>query len=439
MLFENIDSIFYSWIRGGMLLLLFYHFIFYIKHKEEVYKYYSVYLLGVFIFLMKDVFTSASIRNAYEYIIFPIQFISFSFYIHFTRNLLNTHKEYPKWDKLSVKVSKILFITAVILIWIQFFWGYEIQKKVLSYLAPVLTIILVGGLAYVEIIKTKQGMYSLIGTVLLLIGANITALKMINGNSFLFDLKVHNMFYFYVGLVIQTIIYAFLLADVLKKIEVEKTKAELSLVKKSSQLYELRMIAFKNQMNPHFLFNSLNSINNFVIQNRKEQASNYIVKFSRLIRKVLQTTDKIFVTLEEEIKIAELYIKIEQVRLRNSFTYSICLDDTVEASEIAVPPLYMQPFIENAIWHGLQYNKNNGNLKISIIDKGDFIYTEIIDNGLGINMSKQNHKSYGLNIVKNRLQLIYGEENINIVIEDLSNLKQGNGTKVSMLFPKNKE
>lgn len=438
----DINSFFYSWIRGGIFLLLLYHFVFYLKHREEVYKYYSVYLLGVFIFLIKDVFNNSFVNSLYEYLIFSIQFIAFYFYIHFTRKLLNTEKDYPKWDKASIKVSKILLVTALLLILIQAFWGYEVQKTILLYGSPFLSILLIGILAYVEIIYSKEGIYSLLGSIVVLIAINITVLKIIKGDGFLFDIKVHNMFYYFIGILIQTIIYAFLLADVLKNIEEDKSKIELNLFKKSSQLYELKMTAFKNQMNPHFLFNSLNSINNFVLQNKKEEASNYITKFSNLIRKVLQTTENKFIDLEEELRIAELYLKIEQMRLRNSFIYKINIDEYLIKEKIRVVPLFMQPFLENAIWHGLSLSKDNNQIIINIKEENNFIYTEIIDNGVGINASynqKKNleRKSYGIKTIKNRMELIYKKENFKIGIEDLSQKKKEKGTKVSISFPKN--
>ncbi|CAM1371374.1 conserved membrane hypothetical protein [Tenacibaculum sediminilitoris] len=441
---SDINSLFYSWIRGGVLLLLLYHFVFYLKNKEEVYKYYSIYLLGVFFFLIKGVFVNDFMNRVYEYLVFSIQFIAFSFYIHFARKLFNTKKDYPKWNKTAKKVGKILILIAFLLAVIQFFWGYEVQKKVLLYGAPLLSVVFVGGLAYVEVIKTKEGVYSLLGSVLLIIGANITAIKIIKGERFLIDIDVHHMFYFFIGILIQTIIYAFLLADVLKKIEVEKSRIELNLFKKSSQLYELKMTAFKNKMNPHFLFNSLNSINNFILQNKKEEASAYITKFSSLIRKVLQTTEKVYISLEEELKIAELYINIELARLRNSFTYEIIIDKDIEVELVKVVPLYLQPFIENAIWHGLSLQKGDKKLQIKVKKKDGFIVTKVIDNGVGFTESlnqKKNRgiqrKSFGIDTVKNRLDLIYSPRNVSIKINGV-NYEETNGTEVTIVFPNEK-
>ena len=252
------------------------------------------------------------------------------------------------------------------------------------------------------------------------------------------------MFYFFAGILVQTVVYAFLLADVLKKIEVEKSRVEFNLYKKSSQLYQLKMTAFKNKMNPHFLFNSLNSINNFVLQNKQEEASVFISKFSSLIRKVLQTTEKVHISLAEELMISELYINIELARLRNNFSYQINIDNSIDTEKINVVPLYLQPFVENAIWHGLSLQEGDKNLIINIREENSFIITEIVDNGIGykesLNKKKTQgiqRKSFGIDTIKNRLELIYTPQNISINIAEIND-RENKGTKVTIVFPKEK-
>lgn len=439
---QDIHSIFYSWIRGGILLLLLYHFIFYLKNREKIYLFYSIYLLGVFVFLMRDVFIdNLCVAKTYEYLFFPVQFIAFVFYIQFTRAVINTRKFFQLWDKAAGYSNIILIVLAIFLLGVQILYGFEYQLEIMSYIAPVFSVTMLLTLMFITIVETAEGIYLMIGSIIFLLLANVTVMKLARGTDYLFSFPVHSMFYYFIGILIQTIIYAMLLADTFKRIEEEKSKVELNLLKKSSQLYELKMTAFKNQMNPHFLFNSLNSINNFVIQNKKEVASDYITKFSRLIRKVLQTTEKVSIPLEEELRIAELYIKIEQVRLRNSFTYKIDVDESLRNSNLEVVPLYMQPFLENAIWHGLSLNEGKSILHVKIEDNGEFILTEIEDNGVGLSNSinkKDNleRKSYGIKTVKNRMELIYKKENVQIIIEDLTKIKKGKGTRVSVLFPK---
>src|SRR4030095_410376 len=114
------------------------------------------------------------------------------------------------------------------------------------------------------------------------------------------------------------------------------------------------------QMNPHFIFNSLNSINMFILENNKLQASEYLSKFSRLVRLILQNSQKILIPLEKELEALQLYLELEALRFDQSFEYKILMDDEVDTSVLRVPPLIIQPYAENAIWHGLMHKKEKG-------------------------------------------------------------------------------
>ena len=129
---------------------------------------------------------------------------------------------------------------------------------------------------------------------------------------------------------------------------------------------ELEMQALRAQMNPHFIFNSLNSINRFILQNNKEQASEYLTKFSRLVRLILQNSQAALITLESELEALELYLELEALRFNNRFSYKISVSDDIDTEVIKVPPLIIQPYAENAIWHGLMHKESKGYLDIEI-------------------------------------------------------------------------
>ena len=133
-----------------------------------------------------------------------------------------------------------------------------------------------------------------------------------------------------------------------QELESEKTKAELQ-----QQAAELEMQALRAQMNPHFIFNSLNSINMFILENNKLQASEYLSKFSRLVRLILQNSQETFIPLEKELEALQLYLELESLRFEQKFEYKIQIDDEVDTTVLKVPPLIIQPYAENAIWHGL--------------------------------------------------------------------------------------
>jgi sensor histidine kinase YesM len=144
-----------------------------------------------------------------------------------------------------------------------------------------------------------------------------------------------------------------------EKLESEKIKAELQ-----QQKTELEMQALRAQMNPHFIFNSLNSINRFILQNNKAPASEYLTKFSKLIRMILNSSANEAVSLAEDLEALRLYLELESLRYDNKFKYKIECDPEMDADHIQVPPMLMQPFVENAIWHGLMNKEGAGHLWI---------------------------------------------------------------------------
>src|SRR6188508_2969786 len=122
----------------------------------------------------------------------------------------------------------------------------------------------------------------------------------------------------------------------------------------------MEMQALRAQMNPHFMFNSLNSINNFILKNDPDNASDYLTKFSRLMRLILDNSRSEWVLLENELKALQLYIELEAVRFDNAFKYSMEVTKDVDPETMMVPPLIIQPYVENAIWHGLLHRKEPG-------------------------------------------------------------------------------
>src|SRR5262245_48577747 len=185
-------------------------------------------------------------------------------------------------------------------------------------------------------------------------------------------------------LVAVALIIALLLALLLRNIQLKKRKNQLqSLITEANmqlnngikkqqlaemlhQKSELEMEALRAQMNPHFIFNSLNSINMFILENNKLLASEYLSKFSRLVRLILQNSREAFIPLEREIEALELYLELESLRFDNKFEYKIVVANEVDATVLGVPPLIIQPYVESAIWHGLMHKKEKGHLDIHL-------------------------------------------------------------------------
>ena len=176
---------------------------------------------------------------------------------------------------------------------------------------------------------------------------------------------------------------------------------------------ELEMQVLRAQMNPHFIFNSLNSINLFILENNKLQASEYLSKFSRLVRLILQNSREAVIPLEKELEALQLYLELEALRFEKKFTYEIKVEDSIDTTRLKVPPLIIQPYAENAIWHGLMHKKERGHLEIKLCHEGKILFCKISDDGVGRNRAAQyknkptsTSKSVGMRITADRIALL---------------------------------
>jgi len=207
-------------------------------------------------------------------------------------------------------------------------------------------------------------------------------------------------------------------------------KWRIAAVKKQAglkqQIAETQMQALRAQMNPHFIFNSLNSIENFMMKNEKRLASDYLNKFSRLIRSILDSSRNELVPIAKDVEALQLYVDLQQLRLNHKFSYHTYVDPVLLQGDFKVPSLLIQPFVENAIEHGLSHSdKNDLSLTVkAVLEKDHIIYT-IEDNGIGRMQSaaynqqnKPYHKSVGLSITTDRLKLLnaaaYNDNNVQI-------------------------
>jgi len=202
----------------------------------------------------------------------------------------------------------------------------------------------------------------------------------------------------------------------------------------------LKQQLFLSQMNPHFIFNALGSIQNYLYKNKPELTAGYLARFSFLMRSILNNSSKKSISLSEEIEMLRNYIDLEQMRLRNSFVYEIQYPDDLETELIDIPPMMIQPFVENAIKHGLKEGKDDGNLTISFNDKNAYLEVLISDNGVGIDTaikSKQDgHKSMALSIFNRRMQ-IYRKHSSKVPLPTLKDrsLSGDQGTRVQLFLP----
>jgi len=227
--------------------------------------------------------------------------------------------------------------------------------------------------------------------------------------------------------------------------QLDNRRKEQQLAEMQQQKAELEMQALRAQMNPHFIFNSLNSINMFILENNRLQASEYLSKFSRLVRLILQNSQEAFIPLERELEALKLYLELESLRFEKKFEYKISVDENVDATVLKVPPLVIQPYAENAIWHGLMHKKAKGHLEIELYIEEKNLFCKITDDGVGRKYAAElrqksslGHRSMGMRVTADRIAMVQqkSEKETHITVRDLV-LADGSdgGTEVLLKIP----
>ena len=211
------------------------------------------------------------------------------------------------------------------------------------------------------------------------------------------------------------------------------------------RLANVEMHALRAQMNPHFIFNCLNSIDYYILKNDMETASDYLNRFSRLIRLILQNSRSNYVNLKDELEALKLYIEMESLRFDESFDYEVKIGKGLQLEEIEIPPMLLQPYVENAIWHGLMQREGKGKLDLVITKQNGHLNCIIEDNGIGReaamairSKSATRRKSMGMQITEDRIGMINRLYNTDarINIEDLKDDKgKASGTRVNLEIP----
>ena len=211
------------------------------------------------------------------------------------------------------------------------------------------------------------------------------------------------------------------------------------------KLNDVEMQALRSQMNPHFLFNSLNSIQMFIVKNQVQEAVEHLDNFSRLVRLILQNTRSPLVPLKEEIEALKLYMEMENLRFKTKFSHRVEVADEINIHQQEIPPMLLQPFVENAIWHGIQHKNTDGEVVVRIRRDDQHLICEIEDDGIGrvaARKLQENtnrvHRSLGMKITKDRIQMMNETQAIPARIEIIDLYGEGGlatGTKVVVYLP----
>ena len=210
-------------------------------------------------------------------------------------------------------------------------------------------------------------------------------------------------------------------------------------------MLEAEQKALRTQMNPHFIFNSLNSIQYFILDKDEESADLYLADFSSLMRKILENSKQNFITLQNELETIQLYLSLENLRFEEKFNYSIDLGDEIDPEAIRIPPMLLQPYLENAIWHGLMQKEGKGKIDVQFrIKDKKYLSIRLEDDGVGrakaaqLSSRRKGHRSTGMKNIEERITLINKiyKTDLSIRITDLFNEDQTPaGTRVELLIP----
>jgi len=206
----------------------------------------------------------------------------------------------------------------------------------------------------------------------------------------------------------------------------------------------LALKSLRSQMNPHFIFNALNSVNSFISKSDERAANRYLTDFSKLMRSVLNNSEEDFISLEKEIELLQLYLKLEHSRFKEKFDYEIKIDANLQISDFKIPPMLLQPYVENAVWHGLRYRKTKGKLQLDLKQEdADTILVSISDNGIGRQQSKalktphqKLQKSKGMGNITKRIEILNEMYSNKVTVNICDLLEDKSGTLVELRLKK---
>lgn len=471
-------------VTSVLFYLSLYHFVLFIKSKERFYLFYSLYAFINAVNLIKrvkSVFTEAVYTEFSELFIhlnFPIQFASYLIFSFFLIEILNFRKHFLKFTTFFSYYALITSSIFGVLVLGRYIWdGYDMMRGYyIVVFMPCTLIFLIYGIYLTIKTGEKVRFFILAGYLILGISSFIFAFL-----TFGKDVAITNQYYYiyYLAVLAENFLYTYALAikqrevyegkidiqnilveklqeneDLRDKLN-EKLKEDLKL--KDTQIlyleadaeerrvamlradYEkqitlLHLQSLRSQMNPHFIFNALNSIKVFLIESDKENAILYLNRFAKLIRMVLESSRELKISLGEELDIAKLYISLEAIRFEDGLDFTINVERGISLRDTKVPPLVFQPFLENAVWHGLMPKKGPKSILIRVFSEEEGVVVSIRDNGIGRAASgkmKANQtiqkQSIGISLSSDRLNFFNQSEKFNYYFEILDH--EGNSVE----------
>ncbi|UZD23122.1 histidine kinase [Algoriphagus halophytocola] len=411
---------------GVASVLMVFNLILFFNMKERQYIYYGLFLLFQLIYYSRiSPYLAANFGYEHSHFFFwfttVAQVCINTFYLLFIRHFLEFPKHLPKFDRVVKGIIVLLCTFLVVVSLIIIFNPYSpLQATLMNWQRYFMATFAFVGVGYLwKFYKGKLVYFVIAGTIVFTTGALLTM--------FLLDLD-----YMVTGSAIESTIFALGLSYKIKTIITEKREAE-------RETFQTKLGALRAQINPHFIFNSLSSIQYLISSGQKEAALKYLSKFSKFVRQVLENSIDVHVTLEKEIELLKVYLDLESLRFDHAFLYEVIVPKDSNLCYEEVPMMIVQPFVENSIKHGLMTKKSpEKKLTIRFFDQKEFILCEVEDNGIGRKaaaaLKGTNYRpSRGMNLTFERLRLgnKWTSSEDYIQIEDLEQ-----GTKVSIKIPK---
>lgn len=448
-------------LAGGMFLFIIYFFFQLIVGRQRIVFHYFFMLIGFFPFLLLSldltylfVFTKTLLMHrsvfSMSWVIIFASLLAMVGFLNFTQVSLNLKLYFPKYVTLMnvlIVVKLCLAIVGVILL----IYLFKFEKANDTFIKLHMQI------------QSISGFYHALATFLIVcIALHAFAQKVPLSGSFLLatlpvglatiHASIAQVFHFtfnlsflpfIIGMLLTLILFGVFVASKTNLQKQEEHKAIQQKITLENELLQIESKALRAQMNPHFIFNCLNSIKSLIQEEANKKAIHYLTLFSKFIRNVLHYSEEKQITLEEELQLSKTYLEMEKLRFEKSFSYSLQIAPNVDTSFIKVPPMILQPFLENAIWHGLLHKDGERELKLMVQGEEDSIVCIIEDNGIGreqakvlqLNTQKQ-HRSFGTQLTQDRLQVnnrLFNSKYLVNIIDKMGNDKVG-GTRVELHF-----
>lgn len=408
---------------GILLFMVLFTSLMYLQNRERTYLHYALYVGSIF--LLYAVRRSYEFQTPFSYItnwwhyVYPtIALLVFLAYVNFIRSFLDvTPERYPGLARTLKAAMGLICILLALDFILKLLLPLHVYFTLFERIRPLLFIS--GGWIIYRVYQLHNPLskYIIGGTFALIAGVLVVLITDLIRERTGLDLQSRPFSYAQMGVAAEILIFALGLGYRARLLREEKMKAELR--------------ALKAQMNPHFVFNSLNAINHLIRKSKSEDAANYLTKFARLFRGILDHSEREKITLKEELEFCRDYLSIEALRFDDSFRFEIESDPAL--ADFLVAPLTFQPFLENAIRHGLLPRQGERWVKLQVSVRGDRIVGRVEDNGVGRSAAGVGSSGFGIRLAKERLERQFPGARVHIS-DKFDKFGQSEGTVVEVTF-----